>query len=281
MLIVDLSGILIFLSFMQIDKMKKEIIKQKFINDPIAYVYLDTYFYEHEKELTKNGITKDDLILWKNEIGDSFINKLFNMIESKKEVNEEIISFLNMSITGYYELDEEKANKLVNLIYLLSMSNDKNGSCYLEYCLINDPGANRVGTSGRNILKDLLVKDYIEFQTENREQAYFKIDSRFGGLLPYFYFNKWYQAYERLYSILKCACENYFTKIVTFTFELYNFLLNEYVNKAKEIKDIILKERFSKDNESFNWNTIIRPYPLSVINRKYSTIDEYISLLEN
>jgi hypothetical protein len=219
--------------------MKKIKIKEDFISNHDNIINLDDYYSKNSIYLKDNEVTKEDLIIWRNEKALEEINKLHNFILSKSDVNYELIVSLNLAMSLYYELTEDFSQLLIDEIELLSENKDKDGNNYLEYCLTRDPGGAKYGISARNMAKEFIISNNeIVALPES-----LKIDGPYSGLVPLCFIKGWSNSYEKLCAILFDVCKNYYHKIVPLAFLLANFFEINDKEKYYALKELILENK--------------------------------------
>ena len=212
---------------------------------------LDEYFLKNEKELKEEGITKDQLIKWTYETSQKFYDEINEYCSAHKESNNNLISSLYLAFINPYYKNREDVEKCVSQLEYLYENKDLNNINYLEDIF---GGVSSKYERG-GVIQNIFLTDEEEF-SKYLQYGYkpeFFNDKRYAGLIPYCFFNKWYDLYEKLYNILIKLLDKYFISSLPLGLSLYNFLYQNDPKKCEKVKEIILRERYLETNKSHPW----------------------------
>jgi hypothetical protein len=235
---------------------------------------LDEYFLKYEKELEKEGITKAHLIKWTYDSSQKFYDEINGYCSSHKESNNDLLISVYLAIITPYYKNRDDVEKCVSQLEYLYENKDLNNINYLEDIF---GGVSSKYERG-GVIQNIFLTDEEEFSKyiQNGYKPEFFNDKRYGGLIPYCFFNKWYDLYEKLYNILVKLLDKYFISSLPLGLSLYNFLYQNDPKKCEKVKEIIIRERYSEINKKCPWEKT-EEY---VQNDKVVKVDNYFTLTD-
>lgn len=257
-----------------------EDVKKYFID--LFYVACPNKFYEQNNEKLKAlSIDIDILTRWSNEYYCKKINKLLDKIPSSYYV-EKFIDFdkILLPATAYTEIFFTPTYELCEKIILLYEK--------LESCTVKNPFDFKKSSFYMTLLdfysryQDYLIDPHTSHRFTccvlNDSTIYninfvysynipYKTEKRFTGLLPYLFYSKYKELYEKLFSLLIEIIEKNYEFCMPLPYFLYNFVSENDTDK----KDMVLKmiEKLKNEHPFYCWKS-----PLRLINSSKLFITE-------